>query len=113
MWYHNKHMINVLKEMSFCFTETWTTFVNLNNGDKLRSFPLSLDYGGNTVLSSFYLKGWKRYFAIKRPAFVRLAIHPSDIKNGTANKIKDMIARLEDDDYTFITYSELINHTAQ
>lgn len=111
MWYHNRYTMTVLKEMSFLYTETWTRFVNLQNNDIFSSFPLSLDYGDNKILSSIYLKGWKRYLTFKKPSFIRLAIHPADLRNGMANKIKEMITRLEDDGYTFFTYSELLNQT--
>jgi predicted deacetylase len=112
MWYHNKHTMTVLKEMGFRYTETWTTFVNLKNNNILSSFPLSLDYGSNTMLSGIYFKSWKNYFKLKKPSFIRVAIHPSDFKNDMITKMKEMVTRLEDDDYTFLTYSELLNQTS-
>lgn len=111
MWYHNKYTMAVLKEMALSYTETWTSFVNLKNDNKLFSFPLSLDYGRNTILRSIYFAGWKSYFKIKKPGLIRVAIHPSDLRNGMIGKIKELVGRLEDDGYTFLTYSELANHT--
>jgi predicted deacetylase len=111
MWYHNKHLMTVLKEMAFSYTETWTTFVNLKNDNTLYSFPLSLDYGSNFMLSHIYYQTWKTYFKLKKPELVRLAIHPSDMRNGWIGRIKEMVTRLEDENYTFLTYSELLNQT--
>jgi predicted deacetylase len=109
MWYHNKHTTPVLKEMAFSYTETWTAFIDLNNNTTISSFPLSLDYGSNTILSGMYYTGWKNYFNYKKPPLVRVAIHPSDVRNGMIAKVKEMVTRLEDENYTFLTYSELLN----
>jgi predicted deacetylase len=113
MWYHNKHTMTALKEMAFSYTETWTTFVDLKNENALFSFPLSLDYGNNSMLSNIYYQGWKNYFKLKKPQLVRVAIHPSDVRSGMITKLKEMVTRLEDEDYTFLTYSELLNYTRQ
>ena len=104
--------MNVLKEIAFSYTETWTAFVNLKTDNTLSSFPLSLDYGSNTILSGIYFKGWKTYFKLKKPPFIRVAIHPADVRNGMFIKIKEMVTRLEDEDYTFLTYSELLTQTS-
>jgi len=112
MWYHNKHTMTVLKEMAFSYTETWTTFVDIRNGSVLSSFPLSLDYGSNSMLSELYYTGWKNYFKLKKPSLIRMAIHPSDMRNGMMAKMKEMVTRLEDENYTFLTYSELLKQTS-
>jgi predicted deacetylase len=112
MWYHNKHTMTVLKEMAFCYTETWTTFVDLKNDNILSSYPLSLDYGSNSMLSDIYYKGWKTYFKLKKPPLIRVAIHPSDMRNGMIAKMQEMLTRLEDENYTFLTYSELLSQTS-
>jgi len=112
MWYHNKHTMTVLKEMAFCYTETWATFVDLRSDSILSSFPLSLDYGSNSMLSGIYYNVWKNYFKLKKPPLIRVAIHPSDIRNGMIAKMKEMITRLEDENYTFLTYSELLKQTS-
>lgn len=111
MWYHNRHSMQVLKEMQFCYTETWESFVNLRENQKFSSFPLSLDYGNNMLLSILYLKTWKWYFTRQRPRFIRLAIHPSDVNRNTISRIKEIIKRIEDNGYIFLTYAELLKET--
>lgn len=108
MWYHNRHSLGVLKEMGFCYTETWTSFINLENRQSFQSLPLSLDYGNNMLLSKLYLKGWKNYLKWIDPQLIRLAIHPSDVGNNMLYKLKEVVHRLEDNGYTFLTYEELL-----
>ena len=111
MWYHNKHMPIALKELGFEYTESWTEFFNLTNSKKYYSFPLSLDYGRNTLLSSLYLSAWRKYLKWKQPELIRIAIHPSDIGNGLLPKIRGVIQLLEEQGHKFVTYSELFDDT--
>jgi predicted deacetylase len=109
MWHHNKHTMGVLKDLGFNYTESASTFTDIRKGIHTFSIPACFDFGGNRCLNYASVKGWKYVFKHLKQPLLRFSIHPADVKNGFLKDIIEMIRWLQDKNYAFVTYDELIH----
>lgn len=108
MWYHNRYTKEVLKGLSFVYTESATGFYLLKEGKVIPSMPLCFDYGNNKLLNRFNIVGWKllRHW---RQTLVRISIHPSDISNGYWPAIEKLISWYEHQGALFVNNTTFIS----
>jgi predicted deacetylase len=110
MWYHNQYTMGVLKDLNFRYTESASAFVNLRHNLQTVSFPLCFDFGSNKLLNYLSVNGWKYFFKHLKQPLLRLSAHPADVRNGTWKEILKTIRFLQEKDYSFIRYSELMKN---
>ncbi len=106
-WYHNRYSLDLLRELGFSFTETWTSVLGFDKNTSFRTLPMSFDYGKNFLLSRFCLWYSRMQIEHTKPDLIRFAVHPQDINHGYLDPIMSRIRKIKESGYRFYSYEEI------